>query len=61
MKKELGSNLESEVVILDWDVVGYTQDFIYIQIIFKNPEDIGAYNEFDFIQVTFWGVEFFKS
>ena len=35
MKKELGSNLESEVVILDWDVIrnaSFQVDYVGLQI-----------------------------
>ena len=61
MIKEIESRLPSEVVILDWDFVGYSEDFIFLKIKFENPDEIGAYDELDLIEVTFWGVEFFKS
>ena len=52
----------SDVINFTWDVVGFDKDFIWLKIRFENPEDLGAsFSSQDFITVTFWGVEFFKS
>ena len=55
MKKDKDSIVKSDVKILEWDIVGYSEDFIWLQIEFENPEDIGAFDSMDLIEVTFWG------
>jgi len=42
-------------------VIDFNRDFIWLQIHFENPEEIGAFLSKDYITVKFWGVEFFKS
>ena len=44
-----------------WDVIDFNKDFIWLQINFENPENLNTFTSKDFITVTFWGVEFFKS
>ena len=44
-----------------WEVIDFNRDFIWLQIYFENPEEIGAFFSKDYITVEFWGVEFFKS
>lgn len=44
-----------------WDVIDFSKDFINLQISFENPENLDAFQSKDFITVTFWGVELFKS
>lgn len=61
MKVEQDSELDSQVKNFEWDVEGYSEDFIWLQIKFENPQEIGAFDSKDFIEVTFWGTEFFKS
>ena len=41
-------------------MVGFEEDYIYLQINFTNPEQVSFQSQ-DYITVTFWGVEFFKS
>ena len=43
-----------------WEVLSFEQDLIKLQIKFKNPERV-AFMAQNFIKVTFWGVELFKS
>ena len=44
-----------------WDVIDFNKDFILLQINFENPENLDNFTSQDFITVTFWGVEFFRS
>ena len=44
-----------------WDVIEFDKDFIRLQINFENPSDIDTLDSKDYITVTFWGIEFFKS
>lgn len=42
-----------------WEMVGYTQDWIYIQLTFENYWDIAGEQAYDTLSVTFWGVQYF--
>ena len=53
--------LSENVEKLVWDVIDFERDYIRLQISFKNPEMIGTFESLDYITVTFWGVDFFKS
>lgn len=44
-----------------WDILGYNQDFIKLQLIIENPWDISADQQLDTLSVTFWGVDYFRS
>lgn len=44
-----------------WDVINFNRDFIWLQIDFENPENLDDFSSKDFLTITFWGVEFFKS
>ena len=46
----------------DWDIIQYTSKVLVLQLSIENPEKVGSSLAFkDFISVTFWGVDFFKS
>ena len=45
----------------NWNVIDFNKDFIWLQINFENPENLDSYSSEDYITVTFYGVEFFKS
>ena len=47
--------------MLSWHVLEYEKEEISLQIIFENPQEIGFANALDYITVTFWGVDLFKS
>ena len=61
MKREADSEELSEFEEFKWDIINYEKDFIWLQIDFKNPQNIGTFYSQDYLSVTFWGVEFFKS
>ena len=42
-------------------MLGYNQDFIWLQLTFLNPWEISDETQSDILSVTFWGVEYFKS
>ena len=44
-----------------WDLIGYNEDYIWIQLYFVNPWALSDDAAYDKLSVTFWGVEFFKS
>lgn len=44
-----------------WDILAYSQDYIWLQLIIENPWQISDDARFDTLSVTFWGVEYFKS
>lgn len=50
----------SNVTDFTWTMTEFDIDFIYLQINFTNPDDI-AFDSRDYITVTFWGIEYFKS
>lgn len=58
---DLDSDEETDVKSFEWDVASFDQDFIVLKIKFENPEDIGSFSSKDYITVTFWGIDFFKS
>ena len=45
----------------EWTVIDFDKDNIWLQINFNSPDNIGSFKSKDYITVTFWGVEFFKS
>ena len=44
-----------------WTITEFKEDQMTIQLDFAHPEDISMADRNDQVQVTFWGVEFFKS
>ena len=60
-KDEESGDLSDTVVNFKWDIIGYNADLILLQINFENPSEIDTLDSKDFITVTFFGVEFFKS
>ena len=48
-------------VEFNWDIHGYDNNFIWLQLDIKNPWDVSASGQFDNIYVTFWGTEYFKA
>ena len=50
-----------EVEDFAWDIIDFDRNYIRLQITFRNPENIGTFESIDYITVTFWGFEFFKS
>ena len=61
MLQDIESGEESNLEKFEWDFVDFNEDFIFLQVDFENPKNVGAINSEDFITVTFWGVDFFKS
>lgn len=57
----LDTDEDTDVKNFEWDVVSFDQDFIVLKIKFDNPENIGSFSSKDYITVTFWGIDFFKS
>ena len=51
----------ADVVDFSWDVIEFDKNFIDLQIEYKNPLDIGAFQSQDYITIKFFGVEYFKS
>ena len=60
LKKDLDADDLAEVQSFTWDVLGFDQNYIMLQINIQNPEAVSFHSR-DFIEVTFYGVEFFKS
>ena len=62
MEKDSESEeLSDTVANFVWDVIEFDKDFIWLQISFDNPSEIDSLASKDYITVTFWGVDFFKS
>ena len=61
MVSDLDSEESTVLKEFSWDVVDYYEQQILIQIDFESPEDLGLFFAEDFILITFYGVEFFKS
>ena len=57
-KDKPGKELISD---FEWDVIGYDTDFIWLQIDFENPGDVGFTYLQDQLSVTFYGTEYFMS
>ena len=63
---EVFREIENERIKLDkkfkWNVIDYTSDLLLLQLTIEDPEELGSSLSYkDFISVTFWGTEFFKS
>ena len=55
-------DLESgRAIDFDWDILGFDENRIWLQLYIENPWDVAADGEYDTIYVTFWGTEYFKS
>ena len=61
MVQDVESDEESNLEKFEWNLVDFNEEFIFLQVDFDNPKNVGAINSEDFITVTFWGVDFFKS
>ena len=44
-----------------WDILGYSEEFIWLQLVIRNPWDITEETQKDMLSVTFWGTEYFRS
>ena len=44
-----------------WDMVGFSGDWIFIQLDFENFLEVSGDIQYDTLSVTFWGTYFFKS
>lgn len=45
-----------------WDILGYSEEFIWLQLYILNPWEISqTEQQLDTLSVTFWGTEYFKS
>jgi len=53
--------ISDNVEHFEWTVIDFDKDHIWLQINFNSPDNIGSFKSKDYITVTFWGVEFFKS
>ena len=51
----------AEVENFSWRLLSFTEDYIILKINFENPQNLGSFDSKDFIQVKFWGIEYFKS
>lgn len=61
MIKDTETGEASELTSFEWDVIDFDENFIWLQIDFENPDNVGTFSSKDYITVTFWGVDFFKS
>ena len=52
---------EQKKLEFTWEMINFTRDWIYIQLVFKDPWNISMNTAYDTLSVTFWGVHFFKS
>ena len=60
LRKDLDSDELSDVEALKWQIIGSSKDSIVLQINFESPENVSFISS-DYITVTFYGTEFFKS
>ena len=61
MQESDSDRISENVEHFSWTVIDFDRDHIWLQISYDNPEKIGTFESKDYITVTFWGVEFFKS
>ena len=61
MVKDAETGETSDLKSFEWDVIGFDENFIWLQIDFENPDNVGKFSSNDYITVTFWGIDFFKS
>ena len=59
--RDKDSDEPADVEEFSWDVISYSQNFIDLQINFVNPNDENIFDEKDYLAITFWGIDFFKS
>ena len=45
----------------DWEMTGFSNSFIDIQLYIQNAERIGESGQPDILSVTFWGTGYFKN
>ena len=46
---------------LTWEMLGFSEDWIKIQLYFEYPQRVSEYVEYDTLEVYFWGVDWFRS
>lgn len=61
MVSDVDSEELADFKTFTWDVVTFEDQELVIQIYFENPDNVGNFQSEDFILVTFYGVDFFKS
>lgn len=61
MNRDTDSDDLTKVEKFEWDVIDYQENYIWLQFSFKNPDNVGSFYSQDYLSVTFWGIEFFKS
>ena len=61
MNRDTDSDDLTKVEKFEWDVIDYQENYIWLQVSFKNPDNVGSFYSQDYLSVTFWGIEFFKS
>lgn len=54
-----GEYSEETKLNFTWEMQGFSQERISIQLYFNYPERVSEYVEFDILEVYFWGVDWF--
>ena len=61
LKKDLDTDEIVKTQEFEWDVIDFSADFLWLQIKFAHPEELSTFVSQDFISVTFWDIDLFKS
>lgn len=61
MVRDKDSEIVADLESFTWDMISFDKDFIKLQIKWVNPQNIGTFASSDYITVTFWDVDYFKS
>ena len=64
LKVKPGDMSDDHSLNFTWNVVDYTEKYIWVQVIFEDPNLVSAHiDEVDTLEVYFWGVDngFFQS
>ena len=61
IKVRPGTFSELNYLNLTWEILSFNEDMIFFQLHFEHPERISEAQEFDTLEVYFWGTQFFTS
>lgn len=61
LKKDLDTDEIVKTQEFEWDVIDFNADFLWLQFKFAHPEELSSFVSQDFISVTFWDINLFKS
>lgn len=61
IKIEAGEFSDARKLNFTWEMLGFTEEWIQIQLNFENPNRVSQYLDFDTLIVSFWGVDWFSS